>query len=73
MKNWYVITGINSKLQMHWLYEVNAGYKVDYNEKGQRYSLVALTTLEAFKLRIKLRKLGKQFDCKLKLTRMSAA
>lgn len=73
MKNWYVITGISSELQMHWLYEVSdTRFKVDYNEHGERYSLIALTSAEALKLKFELRKLSKKFNCKLKLTRMSA-
>ena len=74
MKNWYVITGINGELQMYWLYEIkDSRFKVDYNERGERYSLIALTGMEAMKLRLELRKLSKKFKCKLKLTRMSAA
>ena len=72
-KHWFVITGINAKLHMHWLYDTESKYKVEINEKGQRYSLVPLTTVEAIKLRLDLNKLSKQFDCKLKLTEVSAA
>lgn len=72
MKNWYAITGINGALHMHWLYDTESNYKVEINEKGQRYSLVTATATEALKLRLQLRELSKKFNCKLKLTRMSA-
>lgn len=73
MKNWYVITGINAKLHMDWLYDKETNFDIDINEKGQRYSLVPLTAWEALKLRFKLRQTSKEYNCKLKVTRMSVA